>query len=107
MRLRSESQEATCTFLQASLVRTQNASDDTIIASLSSASIRTAFCPLTPSMSPSTLRKHRSLSYRIVQGPEITEEILEAASDLFSNNYGVWTDTVIPPLEPGKSDTSK
>ncbi|KAI0808226.1 hypothetical protein C8Q74DRAFT_1434810 [Fomes fomentarius] len=45
--------------------------------------------------------KHRSLSYRIVQGLEITEEILEAASDLFSSSYGVWTDTVIPPLEPG------
>ena len=47
------------------------------------------------------LRRQGSLSFRVVQGPDITEEILRATSDLFSKSYGIWADGVTAPLKPG------
>ncbi|KAI0740145.1 hypothetical protein C8Q76DRAFT_665870 [Earliella scabrosa] len=47
------------------------------------------------------LRRQGSLSFRVVQGPDITEEILRATSNLFSKSYGIWADGVAAPLKPG------
>ncbi|KAE9406871.1 hypothetical protein BT96DRAFT_971631 [Gymnopus androsaceus JB14] len=53
--------------------------------------------------SPGSSSSPAFLSYKLVKGPDVTQETLQACADLFAQNYGIWNQDVVAPLKPGSN----
>ncbi|KAF7310584.1 hypothetical protein HMN09_00601200 [Mycena chlorophos] len=42
-----------------------------------------------------------SLTFRLLEGSSVSDEVLSECAALFSSSYGVWSDAVSRPLKPG------